>query len=165
MADKTLKDLFILRLRQMYDAEQRLTKALPKLKKEATSEDLKHAFQAHFEETEAHVDRVVRLFELFGQQAKADTCESIKGIIEDTEDLLGVDIDLAVRDAGIIAAAQEAEHFEIASYGTLRSWAIALENTAAMEICEVTLEDEKNADAKLTQIASTLNLQAAHQPH
>src|SRR5258708_40298940 len=115
-----------------------MNKALPKLKKEASSEDLKHSFQAYCEEIEAHVDRVVRLFDLFGQKAKADTCESIKGIIEDTEDLLGLDIDLAVRDAALIAAAQEAEHFEIAAYGSLRSWAIALENTAAMEICEVT---------------------------
>jgi ferritin-like metal-binding protein YciE len=165
MAEKTLTDLFILKLRQMYDAEQRLTKALPKLKNEASSDDLKHAFQTHFEETEAHVDRVSRLFELFGQKAKSDTCESIKGIIDDAEDILDLDAEAAVKDAGLIMAAQEAEHFEIGAYGTLRSWAIALQNTTAMEILEVTLEDEKNADANLTRIAATLNLQAATQTH
>jgi ferritin-like metal-binding protein YciE len=163
MAEKTLTDLFILKLRQMYDAEQRLAKALPKLKNEASSADLKHAFQAHLEETEAHVDRVSRLFDLFAQKAKPTTCEGIKGIVADAEAILHLDAEPAVKDAGLIAAAQEAEHFEIGAYGTLRSWAIALQNAAAMEMLEITLEDEKNADAKLTRIAATLNLQAATQ--
>lgn len=158
---KNLHDLFVHELRRMYDAEQQLTKALPKLTEAASSTDLKHAFTAHFEETEAHVDRLDQVFGLFDEKPKAETCEGMKGLIKDGEDVLELDADPAVKDAGLIAAAQEAEHFEIAAYGTLRTWAVNLNRKEAMHILELTLEEEKNADKKLTEIASTLNLRAA----
>jgi ferritin-like metal-binding protein YciE len=162
MADaKTLNDLFIRELRRAYDAEQRLTKALPKLRDAASSSELKHAFQAHFEETEVHVDRLDQVFELLGEKAKAETCEGIKGIIKDGQHAIDLDAEPVVKDAGLIAAAQEAEHFEIAAYGTLRTWAVVLDKKDAMQVLEVTLEEEKNADTLLTGIANTLNPLAA----
>jgi ferritin-like metal-binding protein YciE len=145
----------------MYDAEQRLTKALPKLEKAASSPELKAAFQAHFEETETHVERLDQVFGLFGVKPDADACEAIKGIIKDGDDAIDMKADPNVRDAALIAAAQEAEHFEMADYGTLRSWAVTLNKTEAMHILEWTLEEEKNADQKLTAIANSLNLRAA----
>jgi ferritin-like metal-binding protein YciE len=163
MADaSSLTDLFVMNLRRVYDAEQRLVKTLPALRDAATSEELRHAFQAHFEETEAHVDRVERIFGWLGQNAKARSCDSIKGILKDGDDMIDLDAEPSVKDAALIAAAQEAEHFEIAAYGTLRTWAAALENTDVMQTLEVTLEEEKNADALLTNIAMTLNRKAAH---
>jgi ferritin-like metal-binding protein YciE len=162
MADaKTLNDLFIRELRRAYDGEQRLTKALLKLRDASTSSELKHAFQTHFEETEVHVDRLDQVFESLGEKAKAETCEGIKGIIKDGQQAIDLDAESAVKDAGLIAAAQEAEHFEIALYGTLRTWAVVLDHKTAMQVLEVTLEEEKNADTLLTGIANTLNLQAA----
>jgi ferritin-like metal-binding protein YciE len=162
MAQESLYDLFVANLRRMYDAEQRLVKALPKMRDAAPAEDLKHAFQVHFEETEIHVDRLDQIFELLDTKAKAETCDGIKGVIKDGDDVLELNAEAAVKDAALIAAAQVAEHVEIAFYGTLRTWAAALEKTEAMHILEVTLEDEKNADALLTNIAATLNLRAAH---
>jgi ferritin-like metal-binding protein YciE len=159
---KSLKDLFIPNLRRLYDAEQRLVKALPKLRQAATSEELKHAFQTHLEETQVHVDRLDRIFALFDEKPKGQTCESIKGILEDGEYARDLDAEDAVRDAALIAAAQEAEHFEIAAYGTLRTWAAVMDKNVVMQTLEVTLEEEKDADALLTNIASTLNLRAAH---
>jgi ferritin-like metal-binding protein YciE len=163
MADvKSLRDLFVQNLRRIYDAEKRLVKALPKMRDAATSDELKHAFQTHFEETEAHCDRLDQIFEWFDEKPKPQTCEAVKGIVKDGEYVLDLDAEAAVKDAALIAAAQEAEHFEIASYGTLRTWATVLGNTEAMQVLEVTLEEEKNADALLTNIAGTLNLRAAH---
>ena len=159
---KSLNDLFLLNLRRVYDAEQRLVKALPKLRDAATSEELKHAFQTHLEETEVHVDRLDEIFGWLDEKPKASTSESIKGILEDGKNAIDLDAEGAVKDAALLAAAQDAEHFEIASYGTLRTWAIALGNNEAMQALEVTLEEEKSADALLTNIAATLNLRAVH---
>jgi ferritin-like metal-binding protein YciE len=165
MADvKNLKDLFVAKLRRVYDAEQRLVKALPKLVKAASSPELKHAFQTHFEETEVHVDRLEQIFAAFNTKPAADSCASIKGILKDGEYALDLHSDPSVKDAALIEAAQEAEHFEIAAYGTLRTWAFALDKTEEMQILEVTLEEEKNADSLLTGIARTLNLRAASVP-
>jgi ferritin-like metal-binding protein YciE len=164
MADaNSLRDLFVQNLRRTYDAEQRLAKALPKMRDAATSDELRHAFQTHYEETVVHADRLDQVFGWFDEKPRADTCEAIKGIIEDSKDVLKLDAEASVKDAALIAAAQEAEHFEIGSYGTLRTWATALERNDAMQVLEVTLEEEKNADALLTNIAATLNLKAAHQ--
>lgn len=162
MADaRNLNDLFILKLRRTYDAEQRLTKALPELVNAASSSELKRALQTHLEETETHVDRLDQVFGLFDEKPNADTCEAMKGIIKDGQDILKLDADPAVKDAGLIAAAQDAEHHEIASYGTLRTWAATLNKHEAMHVLEWTLEEEENADKRLTQIASRLNLRAA----
>lgn len=162
MADvKSLNDLFIVNLRRAYDVENRLVKALPTMRDAATSEELKHALQTHLEETKAHVDRLDQVFDWCRQKPEARTCESIKGILEDNKDVVKLDAEAAVKDAALIAAAQEAEHLEIALYGTLRTWAGVLVMREAMEALELTLEEEKAADGLLTGVAGTLNLRAA----
>jgi ferritin-like metal-binding protein YciE len=162
MADiENLRDLFLQKLRRTYDAERRLVKALPELRDAASSHDLKAAFQAHFEETEAHVDRVERVFELFSEKPDADTCHSIKGAIKDGEDAVKLDAHPAVKDAALISAAQDAEHIEIAMYGTLRTWAVVLKQLEAVHALEWTLEEEKAIDTRLTKTAEALNFQAA----
>jgi ferritin-like metal-binding protein YciE len=161
MADpKDLNGLFIKKLRHVYDTEQRLTKALPKMEKAATSPDLKQAFRSHLTETETHVERLERLFGFFDETPNADTDDAIKGIISAGDNVSGIDSD-AVRDAALIAAAQGAEHYEMAEYGTLRTWARVLGKNEAVQLLEFTLEEEKKADQKLTDIASRLNYEAA----
>ncbi len=159
---QSLEELFVQRLRYAYDTEQRLTKALPKLSKAAHSPELKQAFDEHLKQTETHVDRAQQVFNLFGKSPNADTDEGIKGIVDAGEDAIGVKSDdPVVKDAGLIAAAQHAEHYEMATYGTLRTWAEVLGRSEAVQLLEWTLEEEKEADRKLTQIASRLNVQAA----
>ena len=161
MADpKDLSGLFVNKLRHLYDTEQRLTKALPKMEKAATSPDLKQAFRSHLSETETHVERLERLFGFFDEKPNADTDDAIKGIISAGDNVSGIDSD-AVRDAALIAAAQAAEHYEMAEYGTLRTWAKVLGKNEAVQLLEFTLEEEKKADQKLTDIASRLNYEAA----
>jgi ferritin-like metal-binding protein YciE len=162
-----LRELFIFNVRRAYDAEQRIVKALPVMRDAASSAELRHAFQAHLEETELHVDRLLQVFEWFDEKAKTETCHAVKGLIKDSDyaallTLIDDETPIKdVKDAALIAAAQQVEHVEIALYGTLRTWAITLDKRDAMEVIEVTLEEEKNADALLTGIAGTLNLRAA----
>lgn len=158
---KSLEELFVTKLRYLYDAEQRLVNALPKLEKAATSSELKTAFKTHRAETETHVERLERLFGFFDQKPNADTNSAIKGLIDSSEDMISLKADDPVRDAALIAAAQEAEHYEIGAYGTLRTWAGVLRKTEAVQLLEWTLEEEKKADRKLTDIAAALNFQAA----
>src|SRR5258705_6135847 len=131
---QSLKDLFIQNLRRTYDAEERLVKTLPKLRDAASSDELKRAFQVHFEETEGHVDRLDKLFTSLNEKAKASACAAIKGILDDGKDVVKLDAEPDVKDAALIATAQEAEHFEIAMYGTLRTWAAVLGNNEAVQI-------------------------------
>jgi ferritin-like metal-binding protein YciE len=159
---KSLNDLFIENIRRAYDVEKRLVKALPNMRDAATSEELKHAFQTHFEETESQVSRLDQIFEWFEEKAKGQTCDAIKGILDDGRSVIDLGAEPDLKDAALIAAAQEAEHFEIALYGTLRTWAVVLGRNDAMQALEMTLEEEKAADALLTNIAGTLNLRAAH---
>ena len=163
MADaKSLNDLFLDNLRRAYDAEQRLVAALPELRDAATSGELKHAFQTHFEETEVHVNRLEQIFEWWAEDPEQEKCKSIEGTINEAKHVRKLNAEPDVKDAALIAAAQETEHVEIAIYGTLRTWAAILGKTEAMEALEVTLEEEKAADQLLTNIAATLNLKAAH---
>jgi ferritin-like metal-binding protein YciE len=161
---KSLNDLFLQKLRYLYDSEQRLVKALPKLSKASSAPELKTAFDTHLKQTEAHVDRVEQLFGLFNQKPNADTNQNIKGIISAGDDVIGLDADPPVKDAALIAAAQAAEHYEIAEYGTLKAWARVLGNTEAIQLIDWTLEEEKKADQLLTDVAAGLNYQAAA-PH
>jgi ferritin-like metal-binding protein YciE len=162
MADLlSLDQLFLYELRDLYDAERRLTKALPDMADAAISAELKQAFQTHWNETETHVARLEQIFGMFGEKAKGETCEGIKGLIEEGKDLLDEDATDAVRDAGLIASAQKVEHYEIAGYGTLRTWANLLGRQEAAQLLEFTLEEEKRADHKLTAMAERLNLRAA----
>jgi len=161
---KSLSDLFLTKLRHIYDTEQRLTKALPKLSKAATSPELKQAFDTHLKETETHIERVERLFGMFDASPNADTDPGIKGVISAGEDAIDLKAEDSVHDAALIAAAQGAEHYEIAAYGTLRTWAQVLGKNEAAQLLEWTLEDEKKADQALTQVAGRLNYQAAAAP-
>jgi ferritin-like metal-binding protein YciE len=158
---ESLNDLFIQKLKHVYDAEQRMTKALPKLSKAATAQGLKQVFDSHFRETETHIERTERLFGLFDQKPNADSNPNIKGIISAGEDVIDLKADPPVKDAALIAAAQCAEHYEIAEYGTLRAWARVLGKAEAVQLLDRTLEEEKKADQKLTDVASSLNFQAA----
>jgi ferritin-like metal-binding protein YciE len=149
-------------LKDIYWAEKALTKALPKMAKNATSEDLVQALENHLQETEGHVSQLEQVFELLGQEAKAKKCEGMQGLIDEGESMMEDAEEGDMMDAAIIAAAQKVEHYEIATYGTLRTFAETLGLTDARDILEQILEQEKLADEKLTEIAmSAINEQAA----
>ncbi len=167
MADlTTLHDAFIDELRDTYDAEKQLTKALPKLAKAATSADLRDAFEAHLEETRGQIERLEQVFEALGEKARGKHCEGIAGIIEEGKSIMEEDFDETTMDACLIAAGQRAEHYEMAAYGTLVAWAQAMGHNEAAALLQETLEEEKAADEKLTTIAeSGINQDAAEAAH
>jgi ferritin-like metal-binding protein YciE len=149
----SLEDLLQDELKDIYDAEKQLIKALPKLIKKATNEQLKEALAAHLEETEQHAERLEQVFEQFGLPARGKRCEGMQHLIAEGSDMIAECDDDDTRDAVIIAAAQKCEHYEIASYGTIRVWANLLGKNDAGAILEETLNEEKEADLKLTGIA------------
>jgi len=149
----TLQDIYIDELRDIYNAEMQITKAMPRMIKAVTNEELKAALQNHLEETETQIERMEQVFELAGQKVRGKKCAAMEGIIEEGKEILSEDIDDNALDAMIIAAAQKVEHYEIASYGTVRTWANQLGFTDQAELLEQTLEEEKAANDMLTQIA------------
>jgi ferritin-like metal-binding protein YciE len=152
---KTLEDLFLNSLADIYYAENQLTKALPKMAKTATHNDLREAFEAHLLETEGHVQKVERVFELFGKKPKSKKCPAIVGIIKEANEIASENKKSPTINAALIFAAQKAEHYEIASYGGLRAWARQLEQDAAADLLDEILDEEKLADNKLTALAET----------
>jgi ferritin-like metal-binding protein YciE len=158
---KNLDDLFVHTLRRVLDAERRLTSSLPKMAKAAEAPELKQAFESHLTQTKTHVERLEQIFSMFDQRPNADTDDALKGIVKAGEDAIKLDAANVVRDAALIAAAQEAEHYEIAAYGTLRTWADVLRRPDAVQLLERTLEEEKQTDQTLTSVAGSLNFQAA----
>jgi len=162
----TLHDAFLDELRDAYDAEKQLTKALPKLAKAATSATLRDAFESHLEETRGHVDRLEQVFETLGERAKGKHCDGIAGIIEEGSSIMHEDFDDATMDACLIAAGQRAEHYEMAAYGTLVAWAEGMGHTAAAKLLQQNLDEEKAADQKLTSLAEGgINQHAADAAH
>lgn len=162
MDESTLMKLFENELKDIYWAEKALTKALPKMIKKATSDELIEALESHLEETENQVKKVERVFESIDKKPVAKKCEAMNGLIKEAEEIMKESQEGAMRDAGIITASQKVEHYEIASYGTLRTFAQTLGLDEAVTLLEEILEEEKTADAKLTQIAeSTINIMAA----
>ncbi|WP_298145584.1 ferritin-like domain-containing protein [Flavobacterium sp.] len=162
MKSSQLLELFEDELKDIYWAEKALTKALPKLIKNATSTELVDALTAHLTETEEQVSRVEQVFELLGKKAVAKKCEAMSGLLQEGEEIMEECEAGAMRDAGIISAGQKVEHYEIATYGTLRQFAETLGLTAAAKLLQTTLDEEKAADEKLTQIAVTaVNIEAA----
>lgn len=158
----TLEDLFVEQLRDMYDAEKRILKALPKMAKAASNEELRAGFEEHLSQTEGQVARLEEVFEHLGLKARAKKCVAIEGLIEEAKELMDLDAEPDVLDAGLIAAAQKVEHYEIASYGTLRTWAEHLGHQEIAELLQETLDEEKETDQKLTQLAeSMVNVEAA----
>lgn len=164
MQSSQLMKLFEDELRDIYWAEKALTKAIPKMIKNATSADLIEALENHLMETEEQVKRVERVFELTGKKAVAKKCEAMEGLIKEAEEIMEDCEEGAMRDAGIISAGQKVEHYEIASYGTLRQFAETLELTEAAALLEETLNEEKSADEKLTEVAlSAVNVEASEE--
>jgi len=162
----TLHDAFLDELRDIYDAEKQLTKALPKMAKAATSAVLRDAFQSHLEETRGHVERVEQVLEGLGEKVRGKHCDGIEGIIDEASSTMGEDFDEATMDASLIAAGQRAEHYEIAAYGTLVAWARAMGHTEQAELLQETLDEEKAADEKLTSLAEGgINQDAADIAH
>ena len=154
MADTaTLHDAFIDELRDTYDAERQLIKALPRLAKAADSVDLRKAFETHLEETRGHVERLTAVFESLDEKVRGKHCDGMAGIIEEGKSVLEEDYEASAMDAVLIAAGQRAEHYEMAAYGTLVAWARALGHTKAADLLEQSLDEEKAADAKLSALA------------
>ena len=153
MHSSQLMQLFEEELKDIYWAEKALTKALPKMIKNATSEELTEALTEHLAETEGQVKRLEKVFDLLGKKATAKKCEAMEGLITEAEEIMEECEEGAMRDAGIISAGQKVEHYEIASYGTLRQFAETLGLTEVAELLQATLDEEKVADAKLTEVA------------
>ena len=161
-----LHSLMIQELHDLYDAEQQLVKALPKLAKGATSTDLREAITAHLAETKGHVERLEQAFDLLGERATGKHCAGIAGIIDEGADLLSSDFAGAVKDAGIVAGAQRAEHYEIGAYGAVLTWARVMGHDDLAGLLHETLEEEKAADEKLSQLAmGGINDEAAAEPN
>jgi len=164
MQSSQLMKLFEEELKDIYWAEKALTKAIPKMIKNATSADLIDALENHLMETEEQVKRVEQVFELTGKKAVAKKCEAMEGLIKEAEEIMEDCEEGAMRDAGIISAGQKVEHYEIASYGTLRQFAETLGLTEAVALLEETLNEEKIADEKLTEVAlSAVNVEASEE--
>ena len=162
----TLHDAFLDELRDIYDAEKQLTKALPKLAKTATSPKLREAFESHLEETRGHVERLEEVFENLQEKARGKHCDGIAGIIEEGKSILEEDFDDLTMDACLIAAGQRAEHYEIGAYGTMIAWAEAMGHTDAAALLQQNLDEEKAADKKLSALAEGgINQQAAKAAH
>jgi ferritin-like metal-binding protein YciE len=162
----TLHDAFLDELRDTYDAERQITKALPKMIKAATSDELRTAFESHLEETRGQVERLEQIFELLDEKVRGKHCDGMAGIIEEGKNVMGEEFDETTMDACLIASAQRVEHYEMAAYGTLVAWARDMGHNDAAELLEQTLEEEKAADEKLTAIAEGgINQEAARAAH
>ncbi len=155
MASKTLDDLFHETLKDIYYAERQIVKALPKMARGAQDPKLKAAFEKHKEETEGQIERLKQVFEIIGKRAQGKTCPAIDGIIEEGEEILDEFKGTPALDAGLLAAAQAVEHYEISRYGTLRAWAQQLGHREAVTLLEQTLAEESKTDEALTGLAKT----------
>ena len=162
----TLHDAFMDELRDLYDAEKQLTKALPKLAKAATNPELRTAFETHLEETRGQVERLEEVFGSLDEKVRGKHCDGIAGIIEEGKAIMEEDFEDSTLDACLIAAGQRAEHYEMAAYGTLVAWARAMGHTEAADLLQQTLDEEKAADEKLSALAEDgINQEAADAAH
>jgi ferritin-like metal-binding protein YciE len=162
MQQIALKELYVEELRGLYDAEEQITKALPKMAKAATSDELRAGFEQHLEQTKGHVQRLERIFDGLGEKPKGNKCKGMQGILSEGKKIMQDEgFEGEVLDAGLISAAQRVEHYEIASYGCARSYANLLGDTEAASLLEATLEEEKQTDQKLTELSETINVEAA----
>ena len=162
----TLHDAFIDELRDTYDAERQLTKALAKLAKASSNPKLRQAFESHLEETQGQIERLEQVFESLEEKVRGKHCDGIAGIIEEGQSIMEEDFDETTMDACLIAAGQRAEHYEMAAYGTLVAWAQAMSHTDAAKLLQQTLDEEKAADEKLSGLAeSGINQSATDAAH
>jgi ferritin-like metal-binding protein YciE len=151
--EKTLDDLFVETLKDIYFAEKAIVKALPKMAKAAESDELREAFETHLKETEGQVNRLEQVFDELDKPARGKTCDAIQGMIDEAKDVMSEFKASEALDAGLVAAAQAVEHYEISRYGTLKTWAAQLGLQRAVELLDETLQEEKHADQLLTRIA------------
>ena len=157
----TLQDLWIEELRDLYSAENQLIKALPKMAKAATNDQLRQGFEKHLAETKVHAERLEQIFDKLGKSPKGKTCKAMKGLVEEGKEVMEEDMEDEVMDAALIAAAQRVEHYEIAGYGTVRAYAELLGDNQSAKLLQKTLDEEGATDKKLTALAeSTINVEA-----
>jgi len=160
MQENSLQELYVEQLRDLYNAEQQLVKALPKMAKAAQSEGLRQGIAAHLEQTKGHVDRLQQIFSAMDESPKGKKCAGMEGLVEEGEEVIKEHSSGGVLDAGLIGAAQRVEHYEIAAYGTVRSFAELLGENQAVDLLQQTLEEEKETDEKLTELSKEINTQA-----
>jgi ferritin-like metal-binding protein YciE len=160
MEMESLRELFVDELKDLYSAENQILKALPKMVKAATSRELKAGFQEHLAQTKEHVARLEKIFKRLGTSPKGKKCKGMEGIIQDGKELMEEDAEPEVMDAGLIGAAQHVEHYEIAGYGCVRTYAELLGNDDDAKLLQKTLDEEKETDTKLTSLAQKINVEA-----
>lgn len=160
MTMNTLDDLLLHEIQDLYDAEHQLTEALPKMSKAAKSSELRSAFDAHLKQTQEHIKRLEKAFGHLGAKPKRKPCKAMQGLLKEGEDVLSEDMDEDVRDAALIASAQRVEHYEIAGYGTIRTFAYVLGQHDVATAMQQTLDEEEQTDKMLTQIANKVNMKA-----
>lgn len=160
MSENSLKELYLDELRDLYDAENQLIKALPKIAKAADSDELRTGIEEHLEQTKGHAQRIEQILEALGEAVKGKKCKGMAGVLAEGNEMLGEDFEGALMDSAIISAAQRVEHYEIAAYGCVREWAELLGENEAVSLLSKTLEEEKETDEKLTELAHTINREA-----
>jgi ferritin-like metal-binding protein YciE len=161
MKMESLHDLYLSELQDLYSAEDQILKALPKVIEKTSAPELRTALQDHLEETRGHVTRLEQVFQMHGEEAKKQKCKGMQGVLDEGEELIGKDATPPVRDAAIVSACQRVEHYEMAAYGSVRTYAEQLGHERAAAVLQETLDEERNADRKLTDIAKNrVNIQA-----
>jgi ferritin-like metal-binding protein YciE len=160
MKENQLRELYVEELRDLYSAEKQLVKALPKMAKAATSSDLRSGFEEHLEQTKGHVSRLEQIFDSLDENPNGKTCKGMEGLIKEGSEMIEEDPEEEQLDAGLISAAQRVEHYEIAGYGCVRTYAQLLGDDEAVSLLEETLKEEKETDAKLTGLAENINVEA-----
>ena len=160
MPNEGLKELYVDELKDLYSAESQLVKALPKLAKAAASEELRAGFEEHLEQTKGHVQRLEQIFEMLDESPKGKKCKGMEGLIEEGSEIIEEDFEDALLDSALIGAAQRVEHYEIAAYGTVRAFAEELGESEHASLLAETLEEEKETDEKLSELAKQINVEA-----
>lgn len=161
---ETLKDLYVDELRDLYSAENQLVEAIPKMAKAATSKQLKAGFQKHLKETNGHVDRLAKIFKSLAVSPRGKTCMAMQGLVKEGGEVIDEDAEPDVKDAGLIAAAQRVEHYEMAGYGCVRTYAELLGDKTAARLLQQTLDNEGKTDQALTKLAKKINVAAREEP-
>ncbi|MFY9842412.1 MAG: ferritin-like domain-containing protein [Terriglobales bacterium] len=161
MKIESLRDLYVEQLQDLYNAEQQLIKALPKMAKAASSEDLKAAFEEHLEKTREHAQRIEAICSKMGEKAQGKKCKAMEGLVKEGGEVINEEMEDGIKDAALIAAAQRVEHYEIAGYGCVRAYAMKLGDDSATDLLGQTLDEEKEADETLNGIAEQLNVEVA----
>jgi ferritin-like metal-binding protein YciE len=160
MTKNSLKELYVEELKDLFSAETQLTKALPKMAKAASSDELRQGFEEHLEQTKGHVERLQQIFQMLGEKGTGKKCVGMEGLVKEGAEIMGEDFEGGILDAALISAAQRVEHYEIAAYGTVASFADLLGESEQASLLRETLDEEKQTDEKLTELAKEINVEA-----